>query len=322
MAQSTAEGGASVSRWWGPAAIAVFLIGWELVARYIVTSRLALVPPSDVATLWFEMAMSGELWIHLRVSFYEYFAGMSIALSFGLALGVAMGRIDWLRAAFDPLLSGLYSTPAVALAPLFIIWFGIDAFSKIALIAFIAFSPTAIATSTGLASVDPGLVEVGTVFRASRWRMAWSVLIPAAMPTIISGIRLSAGRGLIGVIIGEFFGSRAGLGYLILIASQMFDMTLLFVGVVTLAFAGIAITVLLVRLERHFSGHDATGHRRLTSPAYAALRERWEKSRALLRVESSASDDGPVPQTAETGVTEAQGHTSMEETQKKRRSAL
>jgi NitT/TauT family transport system permease protein len=148
----------------------------------------------------------------------------------------------------EPWMNGLYATPTIALAPLFLLWFGIDIWSKVAVVFLSALFPIVINTATGIESTDRNVLEAARSFNASRNQVFTKVLIPSAIPFIVAGMRLAVGRGIVGVVVGELFAARAGLGFLIITASQVFDTAGLFVGVVVLAVAGIVSMELLKML--------------------------------------------------------------------------
>jgi NitT/TauT family transport system permease protein len=229
--------------------VAGFLI-WELVARYVVKSTLIIVPPSLVVASFVELWGKGELQVHVYVTGFEFILGFGLAAVVGVALGIAIGVSDGVRDVLDPWLSALYATPVVAFAPLFVVWMGIGPASKVAVAFLLAVLPIIINTSAGIRTTDQNLVDVARSFAARRSQVFRKILIPYALPFIIAGLRLGVGRAIIGVVVGEFFGTRAGLGYLILTSSQLFDTSALFVAVVILAGAGVLSVIGLQRLER------------------------------------------------------------------------
>ncbi len=148
-----------------------------------------------------------------------------------------------------PWVSALYAAPIIALAPVIIIWFGVGIMSKVAVVFIMVVFPLIINTQAGLESTDRRLLLVARSFCGSSLRVFTTVSLPSAAPFIVAGMRLAVGRGLVGVVIGELFGARAGLGNLITTASSVFDMPTLFVAVVTLAAAGVVLTASLRSLE-------------------------------------------------------------------------
>lgn len=223
---------------------------WEVVARYVVTSTLIIVPPSHVVTAFADLLAKGELQTHVYVSGLEFVAGFGLAALVGIALGIAIGVSDLARDVLEPWLSALYATPVVAFAPLFVVWMGIGLSSKVAVAFLLAVLPIVINTSAGIRTTDQNLVDVARSFSATRGQIFLKILIPYALAFIIAGLRLGVGRAIIGVVVAEFFGTRAGLGYLILTSSQLFDTSALFVAVVILAGVGVLSVIGLQKLER------------------------------------------------------------------------
>ena len=215
---------------------------WELVSRYVVANALFLAAPSQIAIAIVNLARSGQLWHHISVSAAEFALGYVIACVLGIALGLAMASSATVKQALQPWVSGLYATPTIALAPLFILWFGIGIWSKVIVVITLVLFPVTINTEVGLRITSERLIEMLRSFGATRWQIFVKLSLPSAVPFILAGLKLGIGRGLIGVVVAELFGSRAGLGNLISQSADAFNMPDLFAGVVVLAFAGIVLT--------------------------------------------------------------------------------
>lgn len=226
---------------------------WEFVARVIVTNSLFFAPLTDVLDAGIEMTRSGELAEHAWVSLKEFAYGIGLAALVGVPLGLAIGVSERVRDYIQPWISGLYSTPLIALAPLFILWFGIGTASKVAVVFVMALFPITINTTAGVKSTDQELIDVARSFGFARASIFLKVLLPSALSFIVTGFRLAVGRGIVGVVVAEFFGSRAGLGYLILVSSQSFAMDRLLLAVLVLAFTGVIGIGLVERLERRLA---------------------------------------------------------------------
>ena len=228
-------------RWsWGSVFAGLAL--WEFVSRVIVGSKLFLAAPTQVAYALFELTRSGELEKHIWTSTLEFLLGYGIACVLGVALGFVMASSKAGKQSLQPWVSGLYATPTVALAPLFILWFGIGILSKVVVVAVLVVFPVTINTETGLRTTPMQLVETVRAFGATSRQIFFKVSLPSALPFIFAGFRLGIGRGLIGVVVAELFGARAGLGQLISQSAETFNMPNLFAGVTVLAVAGIAMT--------------------------------------------------------------------------------
>jgi NitT/TauT family transport system permease protein len=235
--------------WWERPAIfrygfvLLILIVWEAVAPLI--NPIFFTAPSSIAIAFYETTMSGELpfflWQSLQVMFY----GLGIAMVVGVLLGVAMARLRWLDWALDLPINALYATPLVAVVPLLVLWFGIYLKAKIIVVFLFAVFPLLINTYQGVRECDQGMLEVAQSFRSTEWCTWRDVLLPFALPYIIAGMRLAIGRGLIGMIIAEFYTTISGLGFMITKYANIFAMDKTFVPVIVLMVLGVSLTSLL-----------------------------------------------------------------------------
>ena len=231
----------------------VALVAWELIARYLVGNQLFLASPIQVWRAGRQLLASGELWVHIYTSFVEFAVGFVIASMLGIAIGAAMGLSPTVRRYVEPWVSALYATPIIAIGPLFILWFGLGITSKVVLVVVTAIFPVIINTHVGLANTDPVLLQAVRSFGATRWQLFRKVRLPSSLPFLVAGERLAVARALVGVVVAELFGARAGLGYLILVSAQTFRTANLFVGVIILAGSGVVAMALLQRLEYRLS---------------------------------------------------------------------
>ena len=226
------------------------LLIWELIGRYVLTSKLMFAPVSAVLVEFAKLWSTGELQRHMLVSFTALAAGFVIATVVGVAVGSLIAMSEAVGEHLDPLINALYATPLIALSPILIMALGIGPASKVAIVFLLAVFPILINTTAGIRSTDENLIEAARSFSASRGEIFRLVLLPAALPFIVAGLRLAIGRGLVGIFIGELFGAREGLGYLISISGQTFDVPGMFVGVLVLAAAGVISVAALEYLER------------------------------------------------------------------------
>jgi NitT/TauT family transport system permease protein len=226
----------------GLLSIATGLALWELLSRVVVANQLFLAAPSQIVAAIISLAATGELWHHVGVSGLEFVIGYVIASVLGIALGLLMASSALGKQLTQPWISGLYATPTIALAPLFILWCGIGIWSKVLVVIFLVLFPVTINTEAGLRTTSPRLIEMLRSFGATRRQIFLKVSLPSATPFILAGLKLGIGRGLIAVVVAELFGSRAGIGRLISQSADAFNMPELFAGVVVLAAAGIAMT--------------------------------------------------------------------------------
>jgi NitT/TauT family transport system permease protein len=230
---------------------------WELTAHFLITNPILFSPLGSIALKAVELWQNGELQTHIWISFIEFAGGFSLAVAAGVVLGILLAASRTARDFFEPWVSMLYATPIIALSPLFILWLGIGVASKIAIVFLTAVFPILINTIAGLTATDRTLVEVARSFGASKAQIYLKIRIPAATPFILAGLRLSVARGLVGVVVAELSGARAGLGFLILTSAQNFDTAALFLGVIIFAIAGVASVGLLNWLEQSLASYRA-----------------------------------------------------------------
>jgi NitT/TauT family transport system permease protein len=226
----------------GVLSVVIGLLLWEALSRILIANSLFLAAPSQIIVATIQLAKTGELWRHVSVSAWEFIIGYVIACIIGIALGLAMASSVTAKQVLQPWISGLYATPTIALAPLFILWFGIGIWSKVTVVILLVLFPVTINTEAGLRVTSERLIEMLRSFGATQRQIFIKVSLPSAMPFILAGLKLGIGRGLIAVVVAELFGSRAGLGNLISQSADAFNMPDLFAGVIILAIAGIALT--------------------------------------------------------------------------------
>ena len=223
--------------------LVIVLIVWEIVGPFI--SPIFFTYPSKIAVAFYDVTVSGELPYYLGQSLEVMLYGLSVALVVGIPLGIAMARFRRLDWALDLPINALYATPLVAVVPLLVLWFGIYLKAKIIVVFLFAVFPVLINTYQGVRECDKNMLEVARSFRSNEWRMWQDVLLPFAVPYIIAGIRLAIGRGLIGMIIAEFYTTISGLGFMITRYANVFEMDKVFVPVIVLMFLGVSLTSML-----------------------------------------------------------------------------
>jgi ABC-type nitrate/sulfonate/bicarbonate transport system permease component len=236
----------------GTIAVVVFLGVWERAGTSGAVSPLFISAPSRIWAAFVLLAKSGELGKDVLVSGQEFLFGFGLAILVGIPLGVLMGWYRRLDALLDPFVNAFNATPRIALLPLLIIWLGIGVNSKIAIVFIGAVFAILISTISGIHSLDQALIRASRSFGASDIQMFRTVALPGSVPFILSGIRLGLGHALVGVVVGELYGSTAGIGYLISLSSNNFQTDKVFVGVAIVAGAGVLFTILLRRIESHY----------------------------------------------------------------------
>lgn len=229
---------------------AIVIALWQLGSSIGWISDLALPSPySIVAALW-TLIETGELWLHLGASLQRLFLGWLLGTAAGLAVGFAIGMFSAARSAGIAFVSAIFPIPKIALLPLFIIWFGIGEPSKVATIAFGVFFPTVINTYGGVDGVPRNLIRMAQSFGQSHWQIVCKVIFPGALPTILSGFRISTSIAIILLIAAEMIGAEYGIGSLILAAGNLYQTSKLLAGVVILSVLGLLVSAFLTRVER------------------------------------------------------------------------
>lgn len=232
-------------------AVFVVLIGMlELGTRSGIISNLTMPRPSDVLATFVQLWESGLLWKHVWPSLSRLFVGAALGISVGIGVGILIGLFSLIRAGLVPLVSALFPIPKIALLPLFVIWFGIDEASKYALIAFGTFTPTVVATYGAVDNVDRSLVRMGQSFNLSWLSIVRKIVIPGAMPGILSGLRVSLAIAIILLVAAEMLGAEYGIGAYILEAGSLYDLERLFTGVVMLSVLGVTLSWIIGLVER------------------------------------------------------------------------
>ena len=228
--------------------LTIVLTLWQFVGAGI--DPVLFTTPTKVFAAAVTMIGSGELWTYLWPSLVVLALGLTAAATVGIAMGLLLARFWVLDVALGVYITFLYSIPAVALVPLIVLWAGFESTAKIIVLFLFAFFPMAINTYQGVKNVDPRLIEVGRAFRCSERQLWANIVLPGALPFIVTGLRLAVGRGLIGMVLADQYTAISGIGYLIVRTAATYQVDKMFVPIVTLGILGITLTALLRVLER------------------------------------------------------------------------
>jgi NitT/TauT family transport system permease protein len=206
--------------------------------------------PTDIARRIATWTASGVLWGHLFTTLEESLLGLLVGAALGIALGFALGRSPFAARVFDPYIKMLNAVPRVVLAPLFLLWFGLGIWSKVALAVTLVFFVMFFNTYQGVRDADPVLVNNARMLGASERQLVRHVLVPSALTWIFSSLQTSLGFAMVGAVVGEYLGSTRGLGYVIAQAEGTFDTTGVFAGMTVLGLVVVAVSAGVTRLER------------------------------------------------------------------------
>jgi NitT/TauT family transport system permease protein len=236
--------------------IGLFLVAWELYGRSL--NPIFLSYPTAIVAAAYELIVTGQLQRALIQSLSSLLGGFSIAIAFGITVGLLMGRYRTVELALDPFVTALYNTPTVAVIPLIQLWLGFDTEAKIVVVFLSAVFPIIINTYAGVRDTGQGTVDVARAFGATDRQVMTKIVLPNAVPFIMAGLRLAVGRAVVGVTVAEFFMVLNGLGGLIILFSNTFATAKLYVPTLTLVALGFLFTEAARRLERRFASWKET----------------------------------------------------------------
>ena len=245
--------GTAVDRYYGPlvstATVVAFLVVWQIAATRGWVNVRYTSSPSQVLAAAIDIAHHGDFLHDAWVSFSEFSLGFAAALGFGLPLGLMLGTSRRLRLFVDPPMMALYTAPRLTLLPILIIWLGIGAASKVAVVFLGSVFPIIVNTMAGVREADPRLSQAARAFGASRRDTIVKVLLPGALPAILLGVRLAIGRGVLSVVVGEMFVSEAGIGHQIMNYGEAMQVGHLMVYAFAISLFGYALTIAVRLIE-------------------------------------------------------------------------
>lgn len=237
------------------AALVGFLALWQVVVVVSGFPPFILPSPAEVGGRWLSAWASGTIQPHLVATLQEVLLGFAVGAGSAVVLGYALARSALVERVLSPYLVAAQATPILALAPLIALWFGPGLAGKVLICALIVFFPVAVATMVGIRSVDAGLLELGRALRATPRQVLRTLEIPAALPSILGGMRVGVTLAVVGAVVGEWAGAERGLGVLINLArGSMFDIPLMFAALLTIALVGIALYLVVILVERRLVG--------------------------------------------------------------------
>lgn len=228
------------------------LLLWEASVRLGLLKASLVSSPSGVINAAIIDFGSGAIQPHIETSFLEWLVGFAVALVIAIPLGFALGSFRRLEFLVDPLLAALYATPTVALVPLIILLFGVGIQSKFAVVFLEAWVTLTVSTINGVQSADRRWLDIARSFRAPKSLVFRSVTVPSSIPFIITGIRIAAGRALVGVVVAEFIASNIGLGFYISVNGSFLNASRVMLGILLIGGFGVFVGELIRRVERRF----------------------------------------------------------------------
>ena len=226
---------------------------WETVPRAGLVDRVFLPPLSEVLAAWWELLRSGQLADHVGASLTRSLTGLALAVVTAIPLGLLIGWYRPLADLLSPLLEVFRNTAALALLPVFVLILGLGETSKIALVVYACSWPILLNTIAGVKGVDPLLIRSARSMGLNHLRLFQKVILPAAVPTVFTGVRLAGAYSILVLVAAEMVGAKAGLGYLVNYAQYNFAIPDMYAGIITISAIGLVVNQLLVAGERRFS---------------------------------------------------------------------
>lgn len=233
------------------ASVAMFFLIWEYYGRRM--DPIFMAPPSAILAAAVQLIESGALQKALVQTLWPFSVGMLLTVVVGIALGIVMAQWRTLEYVLDPFINALYAIPRIALVPLIILWAGLEFMGKVTILVSVAIFPITVNTYSGIRDVRGSMLEIGRAYGATEWQIFWKIILPAAVPFIMAGIRLAVGLAIIGIIVAEFFTAISGLGGMIVEYANVFATAKLFVPIIVIAIVGVVLTELVMWLERRMS---------------------------------------------------------------------
>lgn len=233
-----------------PVMLLLVLGGWQFAVSVIGVSEFILPAPAAVGGALKTLITGGSVWTDIGVTLNEVVVGFLIALVMGVLVGSVLGRVLWLARAMQPAMVAFQVVPKVAFIPLFVIWFGFGATSKIIMAAILAFFPIMLNVMLGVRSVDRGHRDVMRGLGASRWATFKHLELPSTLPYVFAGAEVGIVFAVIGAIVGEYLGGSQGLGYLVVTSLNALDSPSLFAVILLLAMMGSILFVAVTTIKR------------------------------------------------------------------------
>lgn len=241
----------------GTACVILLVAAWQVVTDLKVVKAIFLPPPLQVFDALKSIFSGGPIWNDLAVSGQEFIIGLAISIAIGAVLGILTGWYKPVDEFFKPIVVALNSMPQVAVIPLLILIFGIGMAPKVIVVVLSCAAVILMNTAAGVNNVDERLMRVARSFGASDWQAIRTIVIPEVVPFFMTGLRISIGRAIIGVVVGEIFASKAGIGNLLINASDSFNMPVMYASVIIITALGIVLTQLAAWLERRMQAWRA-----------------------------------------------------------------
>lgn len=236
-------------------AIGAVIVLWETAPRLELIDSFLLPPFSEVLTSLLQLITSGEIFKHFAVSFNRSFIGFFLGVGIAIPLGIFMGWYSKFEEVIDPLLQACRNSSVLALYPVFLLLFGLGESSKLAIIIWGTIWPALLNTIVGVKNTDRLLIKAARSMGVSSFTLLYKVILPAALPYILTGVRLSAANSILVLVAAEMIGANSGLGFMIFYFEERYAVAQMYAGILVLSLIGVTVNYLLVALERRLTSH-------------------------------------------------------------------
>ena len=236
----------------GTFSVGAFFALWEVAVRSGALDPMFVSSPTRIALVASDLIHEPDFWRDLRVSSTEFIYGYLFAIIIGIPLGLMVGMSRRLHYLLGPIIDMMNAVPRVTFLPILVLWFGIGLWSKFAVVFLGAVIPILISSYSGVRTNEARFLKVARSFSASRLKVFTSIILPGTVPFIFTGLKYASGRALLGVVVGELYAATAGIGHMIAQAGNTFQTDVMFFGILLFTVAGVTITSILDRIERHF----------------------------------------------------------------------
>jgi ABC-type nitrate/sulfonate/bicarbonate transport system permease component len=239
-------------RWPGFLLFALILLIWEIASARGMVDPVSVPRVSVIAVSWFDTLRDGQMLDALLPSLGRIFAGFGLAVLVAVPLGLLMGTVSLFYRLLEPITEFIRPIPSAAYIPVAILFLGIGNEMKVFVVFLACLFPVLLNTYGGVRGVDPVLVDTGRTFGLSRLKALWQIILPAALPNILTGMRISLGISLIVAVVAEMIAGNSGIGYFILDMQRVFRVPEMFAGIFTLGLLGFFVNFAFLKVEQHF----------------------------------------------------------------------
>ncbi len=228
----------------------IILILWELYIKGFNVPNYLLPRPLDLFYGMIDLFRIGNVMKHIWITLQEIFVGTAIGMVIGLVLGYVMAKVRFFEKVIMPFVIIVQTAPKISLAPLFILWMGLGIESKAALVILVVSFPIMINQVTAIRSIDDNAYNLMKVLKGSKWQTFWHIELPYSLEMLLSGIKLALTQAMTGAVIGEMIGAKAGLGYLLTLGSETYDIKMILNAVILLSVIGLALYMISELIEQ------------------------------------------------------------------------